>query len=138
MESAVNWHAVIPELVLACLGMAALMLGVFMRRGATLAVSMFALASLLLVAVLVLSAEAPVVAFHGLFVLDAFAVFTKVLVLLAAALALVLALDWNEKEGIDRFEYPVLVMLATVGMMMMVSANRRSSVSCLLVSSFPV
>jgi NADH-quinone oxidoreductase subunit N len=123
MESAVNWHAAIPELVLACLGMAALMLGVFMRRGAALAVSMAALASLLLVAVLVLSADAPVVAFQGMFVLDDFAVFTKVLVLLAAALALVLALDWNEKEGIDRFEYPVLVLLATVGMMMMVSAN---------------
>lgn len=83
MESALNWHAAIPELALACLGMAALMLGVFMRRGATLAVTMFTLASLLLVAMLVLAADAPVVAFDGLFVLDAFAVFTKVLVLLS-------------------------------------------------------
>jgi NADH-quinone oxidoreductase subunit N len=123
MESTLNWHAVIPELVLACLAMAALMLGVFMRRGATLAVSMAALASLLLTAVLLLSMDAPVIAFDGLFVLDDFAVFTKVLVLLAAALGLVLALDWNEKERIDRFEYSVLVLLATVGMMMMVSAN---------------
>lgn len=127
MESTLNWHAAIPELVLASLGLGVLMLGVFLRRGATLAATMAALAALLLVAVLVVAADTPVVAFGGLFVVDAFAVFTKVLVLLAAALALVLALDWNEKEGIDRFEYPVLVLLATVGMMAMVSANELMS-----------
>lgn len=123
MGNVLNWQAALPELVLACLGMAGLMFGVFLRREATPAVSMLALASLLLTVVLVLVGDGPLVAFDGLFVVDDFAVFTKVLVLLAAALGLVLALDWNEKERIDRFEYPVLVIFATVGMMMMVSAN---------------
>jgi len=56
-------------------------------------------------------------------VVDAFAVFAKVLVLAAAGLSLVLALDWHRREGLARFEYPVLVLFAALGMMMMVSAN---------------
>ena len=40
-----------------------------------------------------------------------------------AALGLVLALDFNERVGLARFEYAVLLLFATVGMMVMVSAN---------------
>jgi NADH-quinone oxidoreductase subunit N len=117
-----NWTIALPELVLACAGMAALMIGVFARRDAWNTVAMVALATLLGIAVLVLSGEAGV-GLNGLFVVDDFAVFAKVLVLLAAALSLVLALDWHEREGLARFEYPVIVLFATLGMMMMVSAN---------------
>ncbi|MFQ3622338.1 MAG: NADH-quinone oxidoreductase subunit NuoN [Acetobacteraceae bacterium] len=123
MDGTLNWTLALPEIVLACLGMAMLMVGVFLKRGASEVVSMLALASLVLTAVLVLSLERPAVAFGGLFVVDEFAVFTKALAILAAALGLILSLDWNARERIDRFEYPVLIVFATVGMMMMISAN---------------
>ena len=45
------------------------------------------------------------------------------LILAGAALSLILALDWNRSQGIARFEYPVLVLFATVGMMVMASAS---------------
>ena len=61
--------------------------------------------------------------FNGQFVTDAFATFNKELILLGGALALILSLDWNRSQGIARFEYPVLVLFATVGMMVMVSAS---------------
>jgi len=61
--------------------------------------------------------------FNGQFVSDAFATFNKELILVGSALALILALDWNRSQGIARFEYPVLVLFATVGMMIMVSAS---------------
>ncbi len=82
-------------------------------------------------------------AFSGAFLVDPFARFAKILVVLASAGALVLSLS-DEKAGevkagaakasvaktaaalgdnLGRFEYPVLVLLSTTGMMMMISAN---------------
>ena len=64
-----------------------------------------------------------VLAMGGLFVLDPFAVFVKVLLLAASAITAVMSLNYLDKEKLGRFEYPVLILLATTGMMMMVSAN---------------
>ena len=58
-----------------------------------------------------------------MFVTDAFAVFMKALVLLGSAVSIILALRYNEEHRIARFEFPVLILLATTGMMVMVSAN---------------
>ena len=63
------------------------------------------------------------VGFYGMFVADAFGVFMKTLVLAGSAVTILMALRFNEDAGIARFEFPVLVLLATTGMMMMVSAN---------------
>ena len=58
---------------------------------------------------------------------DAFASFNKELILLGSALALILSLDWNRTQGIARFEYPALLLFATVGMMVMASASNLMS-----------
>jgi NADH-quinone oxidoreductase subunit N len=63
------------------------------------------------------------VAFGGMFNDDGFARFAKVGVLLSAAAVLVMGQDYMQRRGILRFEYPILIALATVGMMMMVSAG---------------
>ena len=119
-----NWTIALPEIVLALCAMAILMIGVFLRRNAWSTSAMLSLAALVVTAVLVLAGEGGrATGFSGLFVVDAFAVFAKVLVLAAAGLSLVLALDWHRREGLARFEYPVLVLFAALGMMMMVSAN---------------
>ena len=123
MEGILNWHAALPEIVLALAAMALLMLGVLLRRGSREMISLLALATLVLTAALVLGSDRPVLGFGGLFLVDDFAVFVKTVVLGAAALALVLSLEWNRRERIDCFEYPILVLFASLGMMMMVSAN---------------
>ncbi|MBT5073643.1 MAG: NADH-quinone oxidoreductase subunit NuoN [Kordiimonadaceae bacterium] len=61
--------------------------------------------------------------FSNLFVADGFTQFMKILVLVAAALAVIMSREFFKLEGDDRFEFPVLLVLATVGMMVMVSAN---------------
>jgi NADH-quinone oxidoreductase subunit N len=122
--AALNWTIALPEIALACAGMAILMAGVFARRDAWRLCSMLSLAALLGTAVLVVAGgEGRAEGFNGLFVVDPFAVFAKVVILGAAVLALVLALDWHAREGLARFEYPVLVLFASLGMMMMVSAS---------------
>ncbi len=63
------------------------------------------------------------VAFGGMFIDDGFARFAKVVILLSAAAVLVMGQDFMARRGMLKFEYPVLVTLSAVGMMMMVSAG---------------
>lgn len=62
------------------------------------------------------------VAFDGLYSADAFSGFAKVLIYIAAGTALLLSPRWFATEDRLRAEYPVLILLAAVGMGMMVSA----------------
>ena len=115
---------VAPELLIACAAMVFLVYGVFRGDTATrnlswLSVLVLAVAGIMLITV---SAETTV-AFGGQFVVDGFAYFMKWLVLIGSAFAIILSLGYNEREGIARFEYPVLILFATIGMLMMVSAN---------------
>ncbi|MGE5268645.1 MAG: NADH-quinone oxidoreductase subunit NuoN [Thiohalocapsa sp.] len=114
----------LPEIVLACAAMALLILGVLRGEGSTRLVSW--LSVLVLVGVLVIAGAVGLErrdAFYGMFVTDAYAVFMKALVLGGSAVSIILALRYNEEHGIARFEFPVLVLLAATGMMVMISAG---------------
>src|SRR6202521_1182880 len=114
----------LPEILLACGAMALLLIGVFRGEGSTRLVSWLARAVLLGVLVVAGLFEGEGrVGFYGMFVTDAFAVFMKALVLVGSAVSIVMALHYNEEHKIARFEFPVLILLATTGMMVMVSAN---------------
>ncbi|MDP5359493.1 MAG: NADH-quinone oxidoreductase subunit NuoN, partial [Paracoccaceae bacterium] len=63
------------------------------------------------------------IAFDGMFVDDGFARFAKVVILLSAAAVLLMSEAYMQRRGLLRFEYPVLIALAVVGMMVMVSAG---------------
>ncbi len=115
---------VLPELVLAVGGMALLMLGVFggdrsFRLVSWLAGGLFGLAYLVMIYAVPDAAKA----FGGMFIVDDFALFMKTVVLVGAAFALALAPEYLEERGIARFEYPVLIVFAVLGMLMMISAN---------------
>jgi NADH-quinone oxidoreductase subunit N len=124
-----NWMTALPEIVLSVAAMLILVFGVIRARGGDEArgretffvCSMMTVGAFLLTAVVTLG-SARGLGYGGLFVADSYAVFIKVLVLMAAALTLILTLDYNPPHGIARFELPVLMALATVGMMVMASA----------------
>lgn len=116
--------AALPEIVLAVLAMALLMLGVFRKSEPSDAVTLGALLALGLAATLVIGGgEGRAEAFGGAFVVDTFARVMKVLALFGSAVALALSVSFMKRDGSQRFEYPVLILLATVGMMTMISAN---------------
>ncbi len=102
--------------------MAILMFGVLRKSETGFISSMLGLGALLIALMLVISRGVGV-AYEGLFVTDAFSTFIKILVLAAGAIALILSLDYNRAERIGRFEFPVLVLFATAGMMVMGSAS---------------
>src|SRR6266513_4277940 len=114
----------VPEVVLVCAAMALLIIGVLRGEGSSRLVSWLSVAVLIatLVTAGLLGGERQV-GFYGMFVSDAFAVFMKALVLLGSAVTIIMGLPYNEEHGIARFEFPVLILLATAGMMVMISAN---------------
>jgi NADH-quinone oxidoreductase subunit N len=114
----------LPEITLALGGMLLLMLGAFAGERATGTVN--ALSVLLLIGVAALVVWLPgekLVAFDGSFVLDLFARFMKVLALAGSAIAILMSLDYMAAAGQRRFEYPLLVVFSTLGMMLLVSAG---------------
>ena len=121
-----NWQLAIPEIVLSCCGMAILLYGVFVRGETFLIASMLSVGALVLTAVLVL-AGVPGTGYHGLFGVDAYSGFAKLLVLIGAVFGVVLSVDYNEHANLRRFEFPILMLFSTVGMMLMVSATSLMS-----------
>jgi NADH-quinone oxidoreductase subunit N len=123
---ALNWTVAVPELVLSLCGLGILMLGVLTKGDNFKICSMMVVAALLLTGILVMSSISGV-GFSGQFTNDAFSGFIKLTVLVASALAIVVSLDYNEHENLRRFEFPVLVLFATVGMMLMASSTNLMS-----------
>lgn len=117
---------VLPEIVLVLAGLALLMVGSFREAHAARIVTPLAVLSLVVTMALVASTglqAPPRITFAGHFVVDGFAVFMKVLILAGAALCILMSPAHLRGENIDRFEFPILALFSTVGMMMMVSAN---------------
>ena len=117
-----SWTLALPELVLGCSGLVLLLAGVIPKQETFFPITMGAIGALLLTAVLVLG-QGEGTALGGHYVADSFSGFMKILSLGAAAISLLVSLDFNEKEGIARFEFPVLVVFASLGGMLMISAN---------------
>ena len=81
---------------------------------------------LLVVAAVLLAMQPPgtVVAFNGSFVLDGYARFLKILALIGSAVTILLSIEFLSAPGQQKFEYPVLILLSTAGMLVLISAGR--------------
>ena len=123
MQGFADLGVILPELWLAVAGMGLLMLGVFVRCDAARVVFWLAVLVLIVTGVLVQRQVGPEEAFGSLVVVDAFGVFMKTLVVAGTVLVLVMSWEAIRREGMDRFEYPVLVVFAVLGMFVMISAN---------------
>jgi NADH-quinone oxidoreductase subunit N len=115
--------AALPEILLVVAAVALLMFGVFREKAVDI-INIATIGVLGLAVVLVLAdGGGRQEAFGGSLVIDTFARFMKVLTLFGSAVAIVLSVNFMKAEEIERFEYPILVLLATAGMMIMISAN---------------
>ncbi|WP_434612476.1 NADH-quinone oxidoreductase subunit NuoN [Tabrizicola sp. M-4] len=120
-----DFSTVLPEVVLAVYAMAALMFGVYTTKDKVAPLISWATAGLFLALALYIGAggEGARTAFGGMFIDDPFARFAKVTILVSAAAVLIMSQDYMIRRDLLRFEYPILLTLAVVGMMMMVSAG---------------
>ena len=118
-------NIILPEIILALFAMGGLMAAVYTGKDRVAGLLTWAAAALMLVlgAYIGLTGHGDNVAFGGMFNDDGFARFAKVAILLSGAAVLVMSQEYMARRGLLRFEYPVLVVLSVIGMMMMVSAG---------------
>ncbi|MGV3577896.1 NADH-quinone oxidoreductase subunit NuoN [Brevundimonas sp.] len=110
------------ELTLAIGALVLLMLGAFIGEKSARLISILSVA--LLVAASAVAATGPLgEAFNGAYVADPLAIYAKVAIYIASAFAVVLGGGWMQRMNIARFEFPILIVLAAVGMGMMVSSG---------------
>ena len=120
-----DFSTVLPEVFLSLYAMLALVVFVYSGKDKYGALSIWLTSGvfLLLAAIIGLSSAPDTTSFNGMFVDDNFARFAKVVILLSAATVLVMGQDYAAKHDMLKFEYPLLVALSVVGMMVMVSAG---------------
>jgi len=123
--NAVDISVVLPEIVLAVFAMTALLVAVYTRKDELAMVLVWSTSAILvLVAMWIgLAPHDNRSAFGGMFIDDSYSRFAKVMILLSTAAVIFMSQDYMRRRGLLRFEYPVLVTLASVGMMVMVSAG---------------
>ena len=118
-----NIELAAPELLMAVGSMVLLMVGVFSGENATRLVNGLAIALIAAAGILMWWEPALGLAFNGAYIADPFARFMKFLVLIGSGFAIAMSAGFTRSGNLSRFEYPILIVLATLGMMLMVSAN---------------
>ena len=114
----------LPELILACGAMLMLMIGAMIGERSSAVVNGWCVVILALAAAALLwLPRGPHVMFGGSFLVDEYARFLKILTLIGSGGALLLSLDYLTLEKQQKFEYGTLFLLATLGMLMLISAS---------------
>ncbi|PWJ12492.1 NADH-quinone oxidoreductase subunit NuoN [Jannaschia seohaensis] len=122
--TATDLELILPEILLAVYAMVALIGAVYTTKDALARPLVWVTAAVLvLMAALVGLSDDLGAGFSGMIVKDSFARFAQVTILLSAAIVLVLSADYMERAGLMKFEYPILITLSVIGMMVMVSSG---------------
>lgn len=122
--AALNLIPAMPELILAVGAMVLLMVGVFSKDQSTATITGLSIAVLIAAGIVIFHSDGETITtFDGSFIVDPFSNFMKILTLIGSIAAIAMSIAFIRRERFDRFEYPILIVLATLGMMMMISAN---------------
>lgn len=118
----------LPEIFMALIAMGLLIAGVSTKNESTPVICWASAIGLMMAALVLLGMDwSPNVVLNGMFKMDQFAGMAKLMILLGLLASIVLSVRYLEQERMGRFEYPVIVLIAGIGMMLMVSANNLLS-----------
>ncbi len=123
--TSLDFSTILPELVLAAYALIALLAGAYFGKDKLATTLLWATVAVFLIvaAMMGLGVHEDETAFYGMFIDDGFSRFAKVVTLIAAAAILATSADYMQRRNMLRFEFPILVALAVLGMMFMVSAG---------------
>lgn len=123
LQASLAW--INPELALLAFTLLGVLFGAAARERAAGPLAGFAIAALVACGVLALLRvpSEPVVLFGGPLVVDGFAVYAKALIAFSAAATMLLGADHFMRSQDYRFEFPLLLVLSTLGLLVMASAN---------------
>jgi NADH-quinone oxidoreductase subunit N len=132
MDNPHSLMIVLPEVTLAVFGLVLLMVGLVNRANAALVTGLLTLLAFAVTAIVMMSSDRlgfgageglANFAFGGMFVDDGLARFVKLLLLASSGFSLLLSYSYMDQAKLAKPEYPVLILFATLGMMLMVSAS---------------
>ena len=120
----VNLGGILPAVVLCLTGLVVMLVGLFVRKGIIAVSAVLSFAGVLVA----MMANNPLrmmnkMAFSGLIVLDAYTWFFNLLILVAAGLTVLFSVRYFADEGSALYEYFVLLLFSSAGMMFMISGN---------------
>lgn len=119
-----NLIPVLPEIFMALIAMGLLIVGAQIGNRGTDVISWACVAGLVLAILLLFGLEWDrQIVLNGMFIIDQFAGFMKLLVLLGLIASITLSVKYLTQEQMARFEFPILVLLSGIGMMLMISAH---------------
>ncbi|MEG6509623.1 NADH-quinone oxidoreductase subunit NuoN [Methyloligella sp. 2.7D] len=121
--SSADFLTILPELILPVGALALLMVGVLVRRDSGMLVLGLSIVVLVIAGFYVAMGQGTETAFNGAFIADPFARMMKIMTLIGSGVTLYMSAEYWHRSGTLKFEFPVLVLLATTGMMLMISAN---------------
>ncbi|MGC1557044.1 MAG: NADH-quinone oxidoreductase subunit NuoN, partial [Methylovirgula sp.] len=113
----------LPELVLAIGALALILVGAIRAKTSDRLITEIAVGVLGLAVLILLGGRGTATVFDGAFIDDPFGRFMKVLSYTGSLVTLLIAQDFMAREKIDKFEFPVLILLSTLGMSMLISAS---------------
>ena len=123
-ETAISLPVILPEVVLAAGTLALVLYGALRGERGSALVNEIAVGLLGLVFILMVAKNRPMgVTFYGSFADDAFTRFMSALALVGSLVTLLLSVEFMRQERIGGFEFPVLILISTLGMLMLISAN---------------
>ncbi|MTH76248.1 NADH-quinone oxidoreductase subunit NuoN [Paracoccus aestuariivivens] len=123
--TSLDFTTILPEALLAGYALAALMVGAYLGKDKLARTLLWStvIAFLIVAAMVGLGNRVDNVAFHSMFIDDAFSRFAKVVMLVSAAAVLAMSVDYLDRRRMLRFEFPIIVTLSVIGMMLMVSSG---------------
>ena len=113
---------ILPEIFLSISLMSLLMIGVFVKNSFKL-VNLLTIACLIFAIALIINQPNEIIKiFNNSYIIDKFSTFMKILILVFCSLVLLLSRDYVKSNSIDKIEYPIIILAATLGMILMVSS----------------
>ena len=118
-----NLNILIPEIFLSLSIFAVLMFGVFIKKSFNIVFNLTSLILILTIAIILNNSNHEEKIFLDSFIRDAFSNYFKILILISSLFVLNSSRNFITENKLDKFEYPIIILLSILGMFFMVSAN---------------
>ena len=118
-----NLNILFPEIFLSISIFTTLMLGVFIKKSFNLIFNLFSLIIIITIAIIYNNTNSTEKIFLDSFVRDEFSNFFKILILISSLFVINSSKNFIVDNKLDKFEYPIIVLISILGMFFMVSSN---------------